>query len=98
MVGMAVLLRGMDATGTADRLRVAIHTFRRVDRLYPSVVEGCEIAGFRSPRRARPICWTNHTDFTMRSRLIAGVIGHFLTYPARYSSEAVSTPSRTQTR
>src|SRR6266404_3580320 len=57
-----------------------------------------EIAVFRSPSRARPICSSSHTDFITRSRLIAGVSGHLLRYPARYSSEAVSMPSRAQTR
>jgi len=55
-------------------------------------------AVFRSPRRTRPICSSSQTDFMMRSRLIAGVPGYLLTYPARYASEAVSMPSRAQTR
>src|SRR3984893_19281867 len=38
-----------------------------------------EIAAFRSPMRARPICSSSQTDFMTLSRLMGGVTGHFLT-------------------
>src|SRR6266851_1576846 len=38
-----------------------------------------EIAAFRSPMRAHPICSSSQTDFMMLSRLMGGVTGHFLT-------------------